>query len=340
MGIMNIFMKKRILLLVPNDYKLYLLIERNLLEMGFEVTVVLHDSIKFKYKNIFQRVINAIKKLIDGNNQYKQRLAREYTAEQLLKRIDTFDLFDYCLVLRADFFHKNVLLAAKNKSRYIVSYHYDGLRRNPDIFRMIPLFDKFYVFDEDDIIINDELRTYLSHNFYFDFVQKTDSINYDAYFLGFYNKSRELSLLNLFDILTKIYQTVKFQIVFPSNQLEHANLYRERGIECLNEIIPFEDYLGHIEQTKVIVDFLIGEHNGLSFRIFEGLKYEKKVITTNVNIIKYDFYHPNNFYILDSSSMNDIDILAFLETPYVTIDPSIKKEYSFSSWISQILEID
>jgi hypothetical protein len=333
-------MKKRILLLVPNDYKLYLLIERNLLEIGFEVTVVLHDSIKFRYKNIFQRVLNTVKKLIDGNNKYKRKLADEYTAEQLLMKIDSFDLFDYCLVLRADFFHEKVLLAAKSKSNHMVSYHYDGLRRNPAIFKLIPLFDKFYVFDEHDIISNNGLQTYLSHNFYFDFAQEIDSIHYDAYFLGFYNKSRELSLLSLFDILTKIYQTVKFQIVFPSNQLEHANLYRERGIECLNEIIPFEDYLRHIEQTKVIVDFLIGDHNGLSFRIFEGLKYEKKVITTNVNILKYDFYHPNNFYVLDSSSMSEKDIITFLGTPYVSIEPDIKKKYSFSCWISRVLDND
>ncbi|WP_104383943.1 hypothetical protein [Sphingobacterium sp. HMA12] len=333
-------MKKRILLLVPNDYKLYSLIERNLLDIGFEVTVVLHDSIKFRYKNIFQRLYKTFRKIYDRNNGYKKKLVTDYNAIQLTKIIEEFEEFDYCLVLRADFFHEKVLLAAKNKAKYMVSYHYDGLRRSPEIFKLIPIFDKFYVFDEDDIISNNELQTHLLHNFYFDFAQETNSINYDAYFLGFYHQSREHFLLNLFDILTKIYKKVKFQIVFISDQLENVGLYMERGVECLTEVIPFEDYLKFIEQTKIIVDFLIGDHNGLSFRIFEGLKYEKKVITTNINVVKYDFYHPNNFYVLDYSSMNEADIITFLRAPYVTVELEIRKKYSFSSWISQILDVD
>src|SRR5690606_20385036 len=134
---------------------------------------------------------------------------------------------------RADFFHIDVLKAAKQKSNLIMSYHYDGLKRNPNIFERIPIFDKFYVFDEDDVITNDEIQTHISNNFYFDFELKSTEIIYDAYFLGYYSESREYFLLNLFNILNRIYPRVRFQILFPPEQLKHVKRYLNKGIECL-----------------------------------------------------------------------------------------------------------
>ncbi|WP_324756998.1 hypothetical protein [Sphingobacterium thalpophilum] len=331
-------MKKKILLLVPNDYKLYSLIERNLQEIGFEVTVILHDSIKFRYKNIWQRLYKTFRKLYDGNNEYKRKLVLNYNAVQLTKKIEEFETFDYCLVLRADFFHEDVLMAAKRKSKSIISYHYDGLKRNPIVFQLIPIFDRFYVFDENDVIKTNEIQTFLSHNFYFDFEEHKKELVYDAYFLGYYSESREYFLLSLFDMLNKIYKRVKFQIVFPPEQLKHIKRYEERGIECLKKVVAFEEYLGRIEQSKLIVDFLIGEHTGLSFRIFEGLKYAKKVITTNQNVVKYDFYNPNNFYVLDEVSLNEKRLVEFLDLPYIQINETIRKKYSFSSWFAKIIQ--
>ncbi|MGF7025803.1 hypothetical protein [Sphingobacterium siyangense] len=330
-------MNKKILLLVPNDYQLYKLVQKNIEDIGFDVTVILHNSVKFKYKSIFQRLYKLFRKLSDGNNSYKQELIIKYSSEQLINRIEAFDMFDYCLVFRADFFHIDVLNAAKRKSKWITSYHYDGLKRNPSIFERISIFDKFYVFDKEDVMKTDVVRTYLSHNFYFDFDQGHKEAIHDAYFLGYYSESREYFLLSLFHILNRIYSRVKFQIVFPPEQLKHVKKYTEYGVECLKRVVPFGDYLDRVERSNIIVDFLIGDHNGLSFRIFEGLKYSKKVITTNPNVVKYDFYHPNNFYVLNESSLDEKQLLDFLDLPYVKIADNIRQQYSFTSWFNQMI---
>lgn len=333
-------MKKKILLLVPDDYSLYILIEKNLKELSFEVTTILHNSVRFKYKNISQRLSNLFRKLIDGNTNYKKKLKEIHTAECLVKKIDEYSQFDYCLVIRADFFHDDVLRKAKEKSDSLVSYHYDGLQRNPSIYNKIPLFDRFYVFDEEDLIADGKVTTYLSHNFYFDYNEGEERhLIYDLYFLGFYNETREELLLKFFDLAKRCLGNVKFQVVFLPKDMDRLPEYERRGIECLTDLVPFEEYLQRVEQAKVIVDFVISDHKGLSFRIFEGVKYQKRVITTNANVVKYDFYTPDNFYVLDYDSLNEEELLKFVNTPFKPIDESVRLKYSFSCWIKDVLNI-
>lgn len=332
---------KRILFIAPDDYKLYVPVEKNLEFLGFSVTTILRDSIKFKYKSIFQRLLNLFKKLVDRNTNYKKKLKAAYTSESLVREIDGYECFDYCLVFRADYFSKEVLDKAREKSSFMVSYHYDGLKRNPSIYRRIPVFDRFYVFDEEDIINDGKIQTFLSSNFYFDYEEFTDDSKplYDIYFLGYYAKSREELLFNFFDVAKNCLGKVRFEIRFQSENMRHLLNYESRGIQCFTGLVPFEEYLERVKQAKIIVDFVISDHKGLSFRIFEGLKFQKKVITTNVNIIKYDFYTPDNFFVLDSNNLNEEELLKFVNSPYSPIEESIRLKYSFSFWIKDILNI-
>lgn len=333
-------MKKRILLLASDDYSLYVLIEKNLKWIGFDVTTILPNRVNFRYKNFFQRLTHWFRKLIDGDDSYKRKLKEIHITESLVKEIDSYNQFDYCLVIRADFFHPNILYKAKEKSDFIVSYHYDGLRRNPSIYNRIPIFDRFYVFDEEDLIADGQIETYLSHNFYFDYNKEQGDSLYDVYFLGYYAKSREQFLFDFLKIAKRCLESVKFQIVFSPENIDRMSDYEKHGIECLTDIIPFNEYLKKIERTKFIVDFVIGDHKGLSFRVFEGIKYQKKVITTNTNIIKYDFYTPNNFYVLDHDTLDEKALLKFVNTPYRPIDESIRLKYSFSYWIKDVLNME
>ena len=100
--------------------------------------------------------------------------------------------------------------------------------------------------------------------------------------------------------------------------------------------MDFKDNLLASRKSKVLLDFVISEHKGLSLRTFEALGHDKKLITTNKEIAKYDFYHPNNIFILDN---NFDDIPAFLNKPYHHIEPKIKEKYSFGNWIKYVLDI-
>ena len=81
-------------------------------------------------------------------------------------------------------------------------------------------------------------------------------------------------------------------------------------------------------------------HNGLSFRFFEALYYQKKLITNNTDIINYEFYNPNNIMIIDYNNYTQASILEFLDKEYVNIDSEIINKYSFDNWLKRILELE
>lgn len=327
--------KKKVLLLLPDDYSLYSLIESNVKYIGYEPITILHNSVRFKYKNLFQRLYNLYRKLIDGNNQYKKKLIKETIAKEIIKKIDFHDRFDYCLVLRSDFFDDSVLLRAQEKSAKIVSYHYDSLKDNLIVLNNIKFFDKLYVFDNDDLSLNSNLE--LSHNFYFDYDDVTSiDFRYDIYYLGFYNKGREKMIFSFIKQAKEVLNNILFEVVFPPQDREKKKIYEANNINCLNNVIPFNNYLNNIQDSKYIVDFLIDKHEGLSFRIFEGLKYKKKVITTNVTVITYDFYHPNNFLVINEQNLSVDFLKEFFALPYVEISPDIRHKYSFTGWFKTI----
>lgn len=327
--------EKKVLLLLPDDYSLYNLIESNVRNMGYEPVTILHNSVRFKYKNLFHRLYNVYRKLIDGNNLYKKKLVKDTIAQELVKKIDFFERFDYCLVLRSDFFHDSVLLKAQEKSTKIVSYHYDGLKDNLVVLNNIGFFDKFFVFDKADLVLNKKLE--LSHNFYFDYDDSTSqNSKYDIYFLGFYNKGREKMIFSFLKHAKIILDNILFEVVFPPAERENKKRYEANHINCLNNVIPFYDYINNIKESRYIVDFLIDKHEGLSFRIFEGIKYKKKVITTNGAVINYDFYHPNNFLVINEENLSADSLKKFFELPYQEIDPKIRLKYSFTGWFNTI----
>src|SRR5690606_39513916 len=62
------------------------------------------------------------------------------------------------------------------------------------------------------------------------------------YFLGFYNDTREDLLLKFCDLARRCLGNVKFQVVFLPKNMDCLAEYERRGIECLTELVPFEEY--------------------------------------------------------------------------------------------------
>lgn len=91
--------------------------------------------------------------------------------------------------------------------------------------------------------------------------------------------------------------------------------------------------LEFVKKSDVLLDFVDPRHAGLSIRFFEGMYYKKKVITDNKMVRNYDFYHPDNIFVLDN---NYEDIMEFLKIPYYEISEMIVKSYGFSNWIEMV----
>ena len=206
----------------------------------------------------------------------------------------------------------------------------------PDAIKRIHFFKRFFVFDPNDLKINQNILP--STNFYFDYSQESayeiDSEK-KAYFFGTYINYRMDTIFKLTEKLTEIGFEPDISIVAFSR--DNIEKYKDSKIKFLNERISFEENIKNAKQSDILIDIVNGKHKGLSFRTFDAIGYEKKLITTNSEVRKYDFYHPNNFFILEENNLGEIE--DFLKKPFVKLDDSIKLKYSFTNWIHYMLDI-
>lgn len=89
-------------------------------------------------------------------------------------------------------------------------------------------------------------------------------------------------------------------------------------------------------RSKCTIDMPYPSQKGLTLRTIESLGARTKLITTNKDIIKYDFYNPNNILVVDMSSNITIPD-DFISSPYELISDSIVNKYSLNTWAHTIL---
>lgn len=331
---MKIVNNKKIILAITDDFKIKSCIEENLQKIGFEtITIIPTVNDKFKYKNFKERIVNFIKKKLYNDSDYKKKLRYNFEQELLLKKLCKAD---YTLTIRADLFEDNFINKLIECAPKNYSYQWDGLSRFEKITKLIPLFTKFYVFDKKDL--SQKNKTYPTTNFYFDCYKDllhNKEPKYDLFFIGSYD-SRVPKLISICEILHN--KGYKLHIVLFCHSGEEPKKYP--FIKYYNTPFSYYENLQMVADSKCILDLHHDSlHTGLSFRTFEALGFDKKLITTNTIIKDYDFYESQNIFHLDENTdFSTID--DFLKSDYIEIDPVIKKKYSFTNWIKYVLEMD
>jgi hypothetical protein len=328
-------LNKKIILAIPSDVKLYQCFTENLQKLGFEV-FLLKTIEKYKYKNLFERTKNIIWKTLFNNKEYKKKLILKHQSELFLRELQTFPKADYSLTIRVDLFNKKVIKKIKELSLNNYAYQWDGFSRFREAASLISLFSKFYVFDKNDL--NQKDKTYPTTNFYFDcydslFENKT--VEYDVFYIGSYDKRIEKLIPICEALYNKGYTLKVILCCTPRKELK-----KYPYITFIKERLSYYENLQMVAKCKCIIDLNHDTlHSGLSFRTFEALGYNKKLITTNLIVKNYDFYDDKNILTINENcDYNYID--TFLNSIYTDIDPKIKHKYSFTNWLKYTLEIE
>lgn len=71
--------------------------------------------------------------------------------------------------------------------------------------------------------------------------------------------------------------------------------------------------------------------------MLEALGAKKKLITTNEDVVSYDFYRPENIYIYIYNGKIDLDNIFFKEN-YKELSKEIYDKYSLRNWLKEIVE--
>lgn len=323
--------KKRFLLVMPNYSDFPKLFLKNLEIEGFDTYLITDKVSKFKYKGT-ESLQNFFIKNILRNKQYKQNLINRHTLEDLNKSLSEIDgELDYILIIRPDNFPIPFVKNLKTRTKKLIAYQWDGLEKYPEVRNYIPLVDKFFCFENTDI----ENHIYKTTNFYFEIEKPVyKEYNYKhplLYFVGLDLENRREKINGFIKNISDFNIDLQFFLQeFTPNENKNPK------ITYIKDRISFTENLNYVKNADLLLDFVDPRQDGLSIRFFEALYYKKKIITDNLVVKNYDFYHPDNIFVLENENYKNIE--QFLNTPYFELPDNIVKKYGFSNWIKEIIK--
>jgi hypothetical protein len=208
------------------------------------------------------------------------------------------------------------------------------MERFPEILTRIDYFDRFFVFEEKDFYKYSKIHSNigLTSNFYFE--NNTPLKLYpktDVFYIGAYVENRNEELLRLSNHLKNMSLNVKIMLCCENRSIIKKN--ENRGVEFFKNPIDYCETLEMSKSSKVVLDFRIkgsDGHKGLSLRFFEALYHQNKIITDNKEVLKYDFYTPENIFILGKDNHDNLE--SFINSKYKPIEKKIVDKYKFINW--------
>lgn len=321
---------KRILIIMHNYAGLADLIKKNLEFHNYDkVDFLLYSEEKFRYKNWREQLNNVYRKTILGDNKYKEILRKAFIENTLIEKAKGLPEYETILVMTTDFFSEEFLTIIRSKTKKLIGNHWDGLNRTPNVYSKLKFFDKFFVFDKNDV--DEKKNIFFLTNFFFDFEEnKTEfTIENDVFYIGTFVEERFKALNEISKKLSE--QKINQKILLFSWDKKET----EGEIIFTNHFLTYDENIDNVKKSKTLLDLKLKEHNGLSFRFFEALKYNKKLITDNPDVKNYDFYKKDNIFIIREDSENELK--NFIESPYQEISLKVKNKYSFENWFKTLI---
>ena len=305
-------------------------IVETLKEKGIEANHIKIGAVS--YENFGERLTNFFSKVFLGKNlKYQKR--QKFVIEQL----DKLGHQDQILVLNADTFDHSTLEYMKKSTNRFITFLYDNLDRFP-VQDKLHFFDKIYSFDDKDIEKH-EFERLTNYNYLPFLSQEKQNPSEDALYITSYDKKRIKQL----EILSRKFEELrlKFDLYVIGKKSWKNQLmkpFSKNKIVFTRKRISHENLPEFYKRTKVILDLMRENQYGLSFRVFEAMALEKKIITDNEKIKNYDFYNPNNILVLNKDFSNITK--EFFETPYQSLPEGIYKKYTLEKWVERVFNLE
>jgi hypothetical protein len=314
--------KKIILLITYDNWGFNQYIADALEEKNYIVKHIDFHSFRYKYPSFFHKALNFFTKNLGIAN-----LKKNHYNQTILNEIQNINSIDTSIYIKADFLSEKTIRAVNKKSQKSVLIISDSINRYPQTKNIISLFDKVFSFEKRDCKKYD-LR------FKTNFIYKTSNNTTSEYQYKVFNIS---SFDKRFPVIKKIAEAlykmkIKSKIIIFTSK-ENSEPYWEFSKKPLS----IEENNQLLQESEIMLDVSRDGQDGLSFRVFESLGLKKKLITTNKDIVNYDFYNPENIFVIDN--IDDIKIpTSFFETPYIDVPQNILSKYLIENWVNELVE--
>lgn len=325
--ITNQLKDKNILYLSVRTFNLEEQIKSKLEEFGAKV--YFYDE-RLKDNNLTKAIIRVKKDL------YSRKI-KNYYEKILIETKNT--KFDFLLVVRGEVIPQFFLEEFKKNHPdcTFIFYNWDSFKNTNNTTTMLHLYDRKFTFDPEDAKnygINFRPLYYIDE---YANLNQGKQRNYDLLFLGTAHSDRYVISSKIKDFIEKngkkafcyyfmhskwvYYYKKRFDKTF-----EHFELSK-LSFKSLN----LKEMISLYEESNVILDINHPNQKGLTMRTFESIGAQRKLITTNKEILKFGFYNPNNILYIDRENL-ELD-LSFFDKPYEQIEENVYKKLSIEGWI-------
>lgn len=328
----NILFGKHILLFVQSFFGYEKKIGAKFKELG--ASIDLYDE-----RPITKGYQKAIIKFIP--NFYSHKSTKYY--DKILSKHKE-DKYDYVLFVDCDMVSSETIKKYRTafpKSKFCL-YLWDSIKNLPDALEKSKLFDFVSSFDRKDCL---EYGFHFRPLFYLDnYITKERNTDFDndLVFVGTGHSDRYGFLKDIKNKYSDNYR-IKFDIYLQGTMVYYYYKLTKKSFRKAHKNDFYftkksaEEIFESINKGKVIVDIQHEAQSGLTMRTLETLGLKKKMITTNQDIVNYDFYNSNNILVVDRD--NPVIDEKFMEVEYQEISNDIYEKYSLESWVKNVLQI-
>ena len=225
-----------------------------------------------------------------------------------------------------------------------VLYQWDSQTNFPYIKNVQKFFDKCYSFDRKDVEETPNLKflpLFYSRTYEEIGMKRKKIFKYDFCFIGTAHPQKYKFISMMSKQLKTVYPNQYIFFFFPSpivyfyRKMMNEDLRKAKYNEFHYTPLKGKEMIDIYESSKCVLDSAQAGQMGLTIRVFEALGAKKKLITTNEDIVNYDFYYPENIYVYkEKMDLNNV----FFKEEYKEIDKNIYEKYSLRYWLKEIVE--
>lgn len=326
----------KLLLIMPNFFNYPRLITEELNRMGYEVDFF--DD-RPSTNAWVKAAIRIKKKLI-------QTYIKKY-FDEVMKTVSSKKYDVVFLISGQSLSFSEDMIAHIKESQpqaKFVLYQWDSQTNFPYIKRVQHFFDKCYSFDRKDTEETPILKflpLFYSRVYEELGAKNKKDFKNDFCFIGTAHPKKYKFIKMMSEQLKAVYPKQFIYFFFPSpivyfyRKVMNKELRGAKYSEFHYEPLTRQKMNDVYEASRCVLDSAQAGQLGLTIRVLEALGAKKKLITTNEDIVNYDFYRPENIYVYEGHI--DLDNVFFKEE-YKEVDKEIYEKYSLRSWLKKIVE--
>lgn len=287
----------------------------------YEIVYVDIRNFNFIEKNIL-RVLGFL------NAKFYTKVKNKITNQKILKKLSKEKNLDILFVLGAYEITAETFKHIDSNYKGIkkVLYIWDTLNIIKNSEEYMKNFNFIASFDKKD---SEKYNLVYIPTFYSKKLEKKkiENLEYEMIFIGYYTSIRYNLLNKVLEHCNKsyIYFYLPFKLYLLNITKKNIHFYKLKK-NLYNELIY---------KSRIMIDLLQFPQTGVTQRVLEALYLEKKLITNNPYVKKYNFYNENNILVIDQNTSSK-EILEFKNKEYIKISPKIIEEYSIETWVFKL----